>query len=62
MRTASKSLQIIALATCFTVHFATNGHLGVSGVRRALQMISGTSVQMLMADIAHAADAAPLAC
>jgi hypothetical protein len=62
MRTASKSLQIIALATCFAVHFTTNGHLGVSGVRRALQMISGASVQMLAADTAQAADAAPFAC
>jgi hypothetical protein len=62
MRTASKSLQIIALATCFAVHFATNGHLGVSGVRRALQMISGTAVQMVTADAIRAADAAPFAC
>lgn len=60
MRTASKSLQIFALATCFAVHFASHGNFGVSGVRRAMQTISGTSIQMVATDAGDTAEAAPL--
>jgi hypothetical protein len=59
MRTASKSLQIIALATCFTVHFVSHGHL--SGIRRALQTMSNTSIQMLAIDAGAAREIAPFA-
>lgn len=61
MRTASKSLQIIALATCFAVYVASHGNFGVSGVRRAMQTISGSSIQTLVIATNPAAEATTLA-
>ena len=44
MKTASSLVQVITLAACFTVYVAACGEIHLTGMRRAMQTMTGPAV------------------
>ena len=48
MKAASTLVQIITLTACFTVYVAACGEIHLTGMRRAMQTMTGPAVHSVM--------------
>ncbi|MCT7378275.1 hypothetical protein [Chelativorans salis] len=60
MKNPSNTVHIIALAACFAVHYAMVSDSHLSGIRRALQTMTGPADETMVPERQHALPIAPL--
>lgn len=60
MKKVSNTVHIIALAACFAVHYAMVSDTHLSGVRRALQTMTGPADETMVSEREHVLPITPL--
>ena len=52
MKTASSLIQLLTLAACFAVYVAAAGEIHLTGMRRAMQTMTGPAGQSAVLELA----------